>query len=65
MHSLTLSMDSEMFILNDTAKNDSAVQLAIANYTKRLQAEESERQAIRAGLIQPQPTTVWNISDRD
>jgi len=54
-----------MFILNDTAKSDPAVQLAIQEYTKRLQAEESYQQQVRAGLITPQPTTVWNISDRD
>jgi hypothetical protein len=50
-----------MFILNDTAKNDKAVQLAIANYKQQLQREHQQR----AGLITPQPTTVWNISDRD
>jgi len=53
------------FILNDTAKNDPAVQLAIANYTQQLQREHQQREAIRAGLITPQPTTVWNISDHD
>ena len=58
-------MVSEMFILNDAAKNDSAVQLALANYTQRLNQEEAQRQAIRAGLIQPQRTQVINISDRD
>jgi hypothetical protein len=41
------------------------VQLALQAYTERLKAEEQQRQAIRAGLIQPQPITVWNISDRD
>jgi uncharacterized protein (UPF0212 family) len=53
------------FILNDTAKKDAAVQIAIANYTKQLESEHQQREAIRAGLITPQPTTVWNISDRD
>ena len=65
MQLLSSSMVSEMFILNDAAKNDPAVQLAISAYTQRLEAEEAQRQAIRAGLIQPQRTTVWNISDRD
>ena len=60
-----LSTVTEMFILNDAAKNDPVIQLVIANYTKRLEAEEAQRQAIRAGLIQPQRTQVWNISDRD
>ena len=55
----------KMFILNDNAKKDPAVQMAIANYMKHLQAEEEYRQKVRAGLITPQPTTVWNISDRD
>jgi len=60
-----LSSVTEMFILNDAAKNDPAVQLALASYTKRLEAEEQYRQQVRAGLITSQPTTVWNISDRD
>jgi hypothetical protein len=54
-----------MFILNDTAKNDPAVQLAIQAYTERLKAEEQRRQAILSGEYIPYPTTVWNISDRD
>lgn len=54
-----------MFILNDTAKNDPAVQLALQAYTERLKAEEQHRQAILSGEYIPQPTTVWNISDRD
>jgi len=58
-------MVSEMFILNDTAKNDPAVQLAIQAYTERLKAEEAQRQAILSGECIPQPITVWNISDRD
>jgi len=53
-----------MFILNETAKKDAAVQLAIASYTKQLKLEHQQREAIRAGLVKPQPTTVWNISDR-
>ena len=60
-----LSTVTEMFILNDAAKNDSVIQLALANYTQRLNQEEQQRQAIRAGLIQSQRTQVWNISDRD
>jgi len=53
-----------MFILNDTAKNDPAVQIAMASYMKQLQAENEYRNKVRAGLITPQSTTVWNISDR-
>ena len=63
---LTLSMDSDsMFILNDTAKNDSAVQIAMKAYTERLKQEEQYRAQVRAGLITHTPSTVWNISDRD
>ena len=58
-------MVSEMFILNDAAKNDPAVQMALQAYTQRLNQEEAQRQAIRAGLIQSQRTQVINISDRD
>ena len=54
-----------MFITNDTAKNDPVMQIAMQSYMKRLQREEAERNAIRAGLIKPQPTQVWNISDHD
>ena len=60
-----LSSVTEMFILNDAAKNDLAVQLAIQAYTQRLQAEEDRRQAILSGEYIPHPITVWNISDRD
>ena len=65
MQLLSSSMVSEMFILNDAAKNDPAVQMALQAYTQRLKQEEAQRQAIRAGLIQPQRTQVINISDRD
>jgi len=55
----------KMFILNDAAKNDPAVQLAIQAYTQRLKQEEAQRQAILSGECIPQLTQVWNISDRD
>jgi hypothetical protein len=54
-----------MFILNDTAKNDPAVQLALANYTQRLNQEEAQCQAIRAGIVTPTLSQTYNISDRD
>jgi len=53
-----------MFILNDTAKNDPAVQIAIANYMKQLQEQQEYRTKVRAGLITHTPATSWNISDR-
>ncbi|MFZ9343271.1 MAG: hypothetical protein ACO24P_06695 [Candidatus Nanopelagicaceae bacterium] len=56
---------SNAFILNDTAKKDAAVQLAMANYVKQLEREEARRQAILSGEYIPCPETVWNISDRD
>ena len=63
--SMSTTNTDKMFILNDTAKKDAAVQLAMANYLQQLKREHQQREAIRAGLITPQPTTVWNISDRD
>lgn len=54
-----------MFILNDSAKNDSIIQSALASYQKRLEAEEDYRNKVRAGLITHTPETIWNISDRD
>jgi len=57
--------DSNFYILNDTAKNDSIIQMALQEYTQRLQHEYQQHEAIRAGLITPQPTTNWNISDHD
>jgi uncharacterized protein (UPF0212 family) len=56
---------SNAFILNDTAKKDAAVQLAMANYVKQLEREEARRQAILSGKYIPCPETVWNISDRN
>ena len=55
---------SNAFILNDTAKQDAAVQIAIANYVKQLEREEARRQAILSGEYIPCPETVWDISDR-
>ena len=54
-----------MFILNDTAKNDPAVQIAMEMYAKRLQAEEDYCQKVLSGEVVPVPVTVQNISDRD
>jgi hypothetical protein len=58
-------MTNNAFILNDTAKKDPAVQLAMENYVKQLEREEARRQAILSGEYIPYPETVWNISDRD
>ena len=58
-------MIDKMFILNDTAKNDPAVQIALANYTKQLNQEEQRRQAIRAGIVTLTPMQTIHISDRD
>ena len=53
--------NDQMYILNDTAKNDAAVQIALQAYTERLAKEEQYRQR----LVTSYPTTSWNISDRD
>lgn len=54
-----------MFILNETAKNDPAVQKALETYTQQVQQEYQRAQDIRSGKIKRIPTTSWNISDRD
>ena len=56
--------NDKMFILNDTAKKDPAVQIAMANYIEQLNREEARRQAILSGEYIPCPETSWNISDR-
>ena len=58
-------MIDKMFILNDAAKNDPAVQIALANYIKQLNQEEQRRQAIRAGIVTLTPIQTIHISDRD
>jgi hypothetical protein len=56
-----------MFLLNDTAANDPAVQGAMASYMEQLRREEQRRHAIRqaaaAGNDMGQ-SDVWHISDR-
>ena len=61
----TIMKSDDMFILNDTAKKDPAVQIAMQKYKQQLQAEQQRRDRIRAG-IEPvsQDYGVWNISDR-
>jgi len=61
---MSTTNNDKMFILNDTAKKDPAVQIAMANYMKQLQAENEYRNKVRAGLITHTPETSWNISDR-
>lgn len=53
------------FLLNETAAADPAVQMAMASYLQRLEAEENHRDAIRSGKAPMVQSTVWNISDRD
>ena len=62
---MSTTNENQMFILNDTAKNDAAVQIAMSSYLQQLQREEEYRQKVRAGLITSTPATSWNISDRD
>ena len=54
-----------MFLLNDTAANNPAVQMAMASYTNQFKAETARRDRIRAGIepIDGQYGT-WHISDR-
>ena len=56
-----------MFLLNETAANDPAVQGAMASYMEQLRREAAQRQAIRDGRS-PAPQGQWgewHISDRD
>jgi len=62
---MSTTNENKMFILNDAAKNDPAVQIAMQNYMQQLKREEEYRQKVRAGLITHTPETSWNISDRD
>jgi hypothetical protein len=45
--------------------HDELIAMVMADYTAKVAADERRRQAIRDGLLpKPQPTTVWDISDR-
>jgi hypothetical protein len=54
-----------MFILNDFAKSDPAIQKALAGYAQQIEKEYETSRKIREGLITPQPTSDLYISDRD
>jgi len=64
MHLSTMTIATDMFILNDTAKNDPAVQIAMQQYMKQLKEQQDYRTKVRAGIVSHTPTTSWNISDR-
>jgi hypothetical protein len=50
------------YIMKKTTLDLSAI---MASYTAKVIAEDKRNQAIREGrLPKPQPTTVWDISDR-
>jgi hypothetical protein len=45
--------------------HDELIAMVMASYTAKVKADEAHRQAVREGrLPKPQPTTVWDISDR-
>ena len=55
-----------MFLTNDTAAKDPAVQMAMASYLKQLKAETARRDRIRAGIESNDGQYgTWHISDRD
>jgi len=64
----THSLFTPMFITNEFADSNPAMQLAMANYKKQLEREQHYQQQVRDGII-PAPnwndTETWNISDRD
>ena len=54
------------FMVNETAANDPACQMAMQSYMEQLRRETARRDRIRAG-IEPQDMgqfEIWNISDR-
>lgn len=56
-----------MFLLNETAANDSICQEVMASYINQLKAETARRDRIRQGL-EAAPEGQWgnwSISDRD
>ena len=56
----------DIFIINDTAKNDPIAQRVMQDYINDLMAQKQRRDRIRAGLEpMPEGYGVWNISDRD
>ena len=56
----------DIFITNDTAKNDPIIQKVMQDCINDLMAQKHRRDRIRAGL-EPAPENygVWCISDRD
>lgn len=62
---MTSHCPENMFILNETTKNDPAVQMALESFTKQLQKDYQQTQDIRSGKVKSIPSTSWNISDRD
>lgn len=46
--------------------HDELIAMVMSDYTAKVIAEEQRRQAIREGrMAKPEPSAVWNISDRD
>ena len=55
----------DIFITNDTAKNDPIIQKVMQDCINDLMAQKQRRDRIRAGLEPaPEGYGVWNISDR-
>lgn len=53
------------FYMNETAKNDPIVQMAIDSYMKQIKQEAEYRKKLLSGEIEPIPYNSFNISDRD
>jgi len=54
-----------MFLLNETAANDPAVQGAMTSYMQQLAREAAYRKAVREGRAATSQSGNWHISDRD
>ena len=56
----------DIFITNDTVKNDPIIQKVMQDCINDLMAQKQRRDRIRAGLEPVEENYgVWNISDRD
>ena len=53
------------FYMNQTAKNDPIVQMAMESYMKQILQEADYRKKVMSGEIEPIPYNSFNISDRD
>lgn len=54
-----------MFITDNATRQDAIARAAMAGYLRQLRKEETYRDMVRRGLIEPTREVRWNVSDRD